>query len=424
MTRLVHVIGAGLAGLSAAVQLQRRGAKVVLHEAAPHAGGRCRSYFDIKLNATIDNGNHIMLSGNHATLAFSKAIGAAGELYGPTQPVFPFIDLRSGARWTVKMSPGHVPGWIADATARTPGTQPADFLALAPLLFARPGRTVGQTVRTRGRLWDALINPFLLSALNADPREASASIAGTLLKDALLQGGQSLRPITTRNGLGHAFIEPALRHLQYGGAEIRLGSQLLGIGFGGTDSKARIDTLEFDSGRVTLGAADAVVLAVPSYVAQQLVPALGAPTEFRAILTAHFAIDPPLAFEPITVLLNGTSQWLFASDNRLSVTIYDAAHLADTPREALAQTLWDEVAKATRLPAGRMPAWQLVMEKRATFAAVPSQENVRPATRTRWPNLTLAGDWTATGLPPCMEGAIRSGQQAADLLMNPQVERR
>ena len=67
-------------------------------------------------------------------------------------------------------------------------------------------------------------------------------------------------------------------------------------------------------------------------------------------------------------------------------------------------------------------AWQIVAEKRATFAAIPSQESLRPATRTRWPNLMLAGDWTATGLPATIEGAIRSGQKAADLLMNPSTE--
>jgi len=216
--------------------------------------------------------------------------------------------------------------------------------------------------------------------------------------------------------------------LQYGGAEIRLGSPLLELGFSGTDSKSRVNSLDFESGRVTLGANDAVVLAAPPYVAQQLVPALSAPSEFRAILSAHFAIDSPLAIdhqpEPMTLLLNGTSQWLFATDNRLSVTVYNAGHLADTPREKLAQSLWEEVARAARLPVERLPSWQIITEKRATFAAVPSQENLRPASRTQWPNLTLAGDWTATGLPPCIEGAIQSGQHAADLLMNPQVERR
>ncbi len=413
MARLVHVIGAGLSGLAAAVQLQRRGARVVLHEAAPHAGGRCRSYFDIKLNATIDNGNHLVLSGNHATLNYAKAIGAADELVGPTQPEFPFMDLRSGARWTVKLSPGRVPGWIFDSAARVPGTMPADYLSLVPLLFAKPGRTMQQTMRTNGRLF--------LAVLNVDPREGSAVLAGNLLKEALLAGGQACRPLVARNGLGHAFVDPALRLLQYGGAEIKLGSRVREIGFTGTDSKARVTSLDFEDGRVDVGPNDGVVLAVPPNAAQQLVPGISAPNEFRAIVNAHFAIDPPLAFNPMTGLLNGTAEWLFAFDGRLSVTISGADRLLDTPRETLAQTIWQEVAKAARLPVERMPTWQIVMEKRATFAAVPSQENLRPGTRTRWSNLMLAGDWIANGLPATIEGSIRSGQKAADLLMNPSM---
>ena len=77
----------------------------------------------------------------------------------------------------------------------------------------------------------------------------------------------------------------------------------------------------------------------------------------------------------------------------------------------------------TGLPAGAMPTWQTVVEQRATFAALPGQEGLRPATRTRWPNLMLAGDWTATGLPATIEGSIRSGQKAADKLMNRSMER-
>ena len=423
MSRLVHVIGAGLSGLAAAVQLQRRGAKVMLHEAAPHAGGRCRSYFDIKLNATIDNGNHLVLSGNHAALSFAKAIGSADELVGPTQPEFPFMDLRSGARWTVKMSPGRMPAWIFDSTARVPGTMPTDYLSLAPLLFAKPGRTIRQTMRTSGRLWDALLNPLLLAVLNADPREASAVLAGNVLKETLLLGGQACRPLVARNGLGHAFIDPALRLLQHGGAEIKLASPVREIGFSGTDSKTRVTSLDFDDARVDIAPGDGVVLAVPPNAAQQLVPGLIAPNEFRAIVNAHFAIDPPLAFEPMTGLLNGNAEWLFAFDGRLSVTISGADRFVDTPRETLAQTIWQEVAKAARLPVERMPTWQIVTEKRATFAALPSQDDLRPATRTRWSNLMLAGDWTATGLPATIEGSIRSGQKAADLLMNPSMER-
>jgi hydroxysqualene dehydroxylase len=433
MSRLVHVVGAGLAGLAAAVQLQRRGARVVLHEAAPHAGGRCRSYFDIKLKATIDNGNHVVLSGNHATLAYLKAIGAGDELVGPTQPELPFVDLLTNARWTVRLSAGRMPAWIFDSTSRVPGTQPADYLSLARLLFARPGRTIAQTLRASGRLWDALAQPLFLATLNVDPREGSAALAGNLLKETLLLGGQACRPLVVRNGLGPTFIDPALRLLQHGGAQIRLGTPVHEIGFEEAHShpaNARVSSLAFDAQnagnaeRIALAPDDGVVLAVSPDAARRLVPGLIAPNRFSAIVNAHFAIDPPLAFEPLTVLLNGTAQWLFAVDGRLSVTINGAERLLDLPREELAKTPWLEVAKATKLPAEPMPAWQIVMDKRATFAALPAQENLRPAARTRWSNLMLAGDWTATGLPPSVEGAIRSGQKAADLLMNPSVDRR
>src|SRR5262249_18520759 len=95
----VHIVGAGLAGLSAAVGLVGTGREIVLHELARHAGGRCRSYFEPALGLTIDNGNHLLLSANRAALAFLKAIGSEGKLLGPPQAEFPFVDLGSGDRW-------------------------------------------------------------------------------------------------------------------------------------------------------------------------------------------------------------------------------------------------------------------------------------------------------------------------------------
>jgi squalene-associated FAD-dependent desaturase len=423
MSRLVHVVGAGLSGLAAAVQLQRRGARVVLHEAEPHAGGRCRSYFDSKLNATIDNGNHVLFSGSHAALAYARAIGAADELAGPTLPDYPFFDLKDSARWTVRLSSGRLPKWIFDPTARVPGTQPADYLSLAPLLWAKPGRTVGETMRAQGRVWDALARPFLRTVLNVEPAEGSAVLAGNVLRETLVAGGQACRPLIAKSGLGRAFVEPALRLLQYGGAEIRLAARLRGIGLSGTDSQARVSSLDFGDGPVALAPGDGVVLAVPPDVARALVPGLVAPTEFRAGATAHLAVEPPLGLEPMTGLLYGTADWLFASDGRLSATVSGADRFVGAPPEELAHTIWQDVARVTGLPAGAMPTWQTVVEQRATFAALPGQEGLRPATRTRWPNLMLAGDWTATGLPATIEGSTRSGQKAADKLMNRSMER-
>ena len=422
MQKLVHVVGAGLAGLAAAVQLQRRGAQVVLHEAAGQAGGRCRSYYDAKLGATLDSGNHMVLSGNAATLNYARAIGAADELVGPAQPDFPFVDLATRARWTVRMSPGRLPWWIFDPNARVPNTGPGEYLSLIPLLFAKPGRNLVQTMRCNGPLWDRLLRPLFLAMLNVEPREASAELTSAMVRETLLAGGLACRPLMARNGLGSAFVDPALRLLQHGGAAIRLGSRLQDIAFA-ADNR-RVHALNFADETIAIEANHAVILAVPPQTAQTLVPNVRTPNRFAATLSVHFAVEPPFGLPPVTALLNATADWLFAFDGRVSATVYAADRLLDTPHETLAQTVWAEVAQAANLPAEPMPPWQVTLEKHATFAALPDQEMLRPGTRTRWNNLMLAGDWTATGLPATIEGAIRSGQKAADTLLNQPMERR
>ena len=143
-------------------------------------------------------------------------------------------------------------------------------------------------------------------------------------------------------------------------------------------------------------------------------PGLETPTEFRAIVNAHYRIDPPPGQPPILGVLNATTEWIFAFPGRISVTVSGADRLIDTPRETLAQQIWTEVAAVTGLPR-ELPRWQIVRERRATFAATPEQDARRPGARTAWSNLFLAGDWTNTGLPATIESAIRSGQRAAAL---------
>ena len=189
----------------------------------------------------------------------------------------------------------------------------------------------------------------------------------------------------------------------------------------------RVRTLNFDGNRVasidvgetiTLAEDDAIILAVPPVVAASLIPDLTVPTEFRAIVNAHYKIEPPKGLPVITGVVNGLVEWLFAFDGRLSVTISNADRLLDTPREELAATIWADVAKIAGI-AAPLPPWQIVRERRATFAALPREDARRPGARTKWRNLALAGDWTATGLPATIEGAIRSGNRAADLISEP-----
>ena len=116
-------------------------------------------------------------------------------------------------------------------------------------------------------------------------------------------------------------------------------------------------------------------------------------------------------------LIGGTAEWVFRKREVLSVTVSAADRLVDEPAEELAPRLWRDVERAYDLPAQAMPPAQIVKERRATFAATPAMLARRPKQATRWPNLVLAGDWTDTGLPATIEGAIRSGFAAADLLL-------
>jgi hypothetical protein len=187
--------------------------------------------------------------------------------------------------------------------------------------------------------------------------------------------------------------------------------QLRGMRFGAD----QIEALDFGAETVALDDDDAVILAVPPYAAAPLLPDLEVPTEFRAIVNAHFRIDPPANQPLILGVLNATVQWIFSFPGRLSVTISAGDRLIDTPREDLARTIWGEVARVTGLPV-TLPPWQIVRERRATFAATPAQDARRPQPATKWRNLVLAGDWTDTGLPATIEGAIRSGNRAADII--------
>lgn len=415
MAGIVHVIGAGLAGLSAALRLTAGGARVIIHEATAFAGGRCRSYRDATLGMNIDNGNHLLLSGNHAALAFLREIGAEQQLIGPKAAEFPFVDLAGGERWTLRLNDGRVPFWVFDAKRRVPGTHPLDYVRLARLLWARPGKKVGEAIDCGGRLYQRLVEPLLLAALNIDPPDGSAKLAAAVIRETLAAGGQACRPLVARNGLGPTLIEPALACLQQRGAALRLEHQLRAIRF----AEDHAEALDFGNEAIVLTVDDAVILAVPPYAAASLIHDLEVPTEFRAIVNAHFAIDPPAGHPPIVGVLNGTAQWIFAFPGRLSVTISAGDRYIDTARDVLAKTIWSEVASVTGLPAtlpNGLPPWQIVRERRATFAATPAQDARRPAARSRWRNLALAGDWTDTGLPATIEGAIRSGNRAADLL--------
>jgi hydroxysqualene dehydroxylase len=408
---VIHVIGAGIAGLSAAVRLVGDEREVIVHEAASFAGGRCRSYPDPTLGLVIDNGNHLLLSGNHEALDYLDRIGARDTLHDPGAAIFDFADLRSGERWRLDLSEGRIPWWLFDRKKRVPGTTFGEYFAPLGVFMKGRSATVRDAMACEGPLYERLWRPLLTSALNTDPPESSAALTAALLRETLAVGGKACHPLFAAHGLARSFIDPALAFLAARGSPVRFGDRLRAIRFEGE----RAIALDFDRAQEKLGADDFVILSVPPWIASDLLPELTAPDEFRGILNVHFQIAPPFGQPAILGVVNAEIEWLFAFPDRLSVTISNADRLIDRPRDELAAKIWGEVAVLTGL-AGNLPPWQIVKEKRATFAATPAQDAKRPDARARWPNVALAGDWVQTGLPATIEGAVRSGYRAASIV--------
>ena len=401
-----------MAGLAAAVELSAAGCPVVLSEAGPRAGGRCRSYFDPSLGLTIDNGNHLVLAGNPAVARFRSMVGALEPLAGPRHAEFAFADLATGERWNLRINDGPVPWWVFFPKRRVPGSRLADYLPLGRLLKGRTDQTIGDLVKPQGPVWERMLHPVLLAALITDPVVSSAALCANVLAETLAKGGRASAPRVAVPNLAAAFVDPAVDWLAGRGVGLRTGRRLRAIRFDGD----AVSALEWADGEQAIAPDEAVVLAVPAWVAASLVPDLTVPDDHRSILNAHFACAPPSGAPEMLGLTNATSEWIFTHPDRISVTISGADRLMDEDREVLAQRIWVEVSRALGITAP-MPRWQIVKEKRATFAATPEQDARRPHAKTRWRNLFLAGDWVQNGLPATIEGAIRSGDSAARLVL-------
>jgi squalene-associated FAD-dependent desaturase len=414
---VVHVVGAGLAGLAAAVRLSCQGRRVALYEAANQAGGRCRSFFDRTLDRVIDNGNHLLVSGNRSALGYLEAIGASDSLIGPKDASFPFLDLATGERWLVRLNRGPVPFWVLLPSRRVPGTRLGAYLRALRLAHAGPEQTVADCLGDGGPLWRRFWAPLATAVLNTPPETGSARLLWAALRESFAIGAAGCKPLIARESLAASLIEPALRFLRRHAAQVNFGERLRRIDWQGSQASV----LHFGPHRIDLSAGDQVIVAVPPGQVAELLPGVPAPTASHAIVNGHIRLPRPVRLPGDAVLLGligGTAEWLFVRDELASLTASAADGLADEPSEAIARRFWSDTSKALGLPAEPQPPVRIVKERRATFAQTPDQEARRAPARTPWPNLFLAGDWTATGLPATIEGAIRSGERAAALVVN------
>ncbi len=410
---VVHIVGAGVAGLAAARVLAATGRReVVLHEARPQAGGRRRSFYDATLGLDVDTGNFPLLSCWTSALAVIEAVGARGEWREEKEPGIAFADFSSGERWRLRPNPGRAPWWLIAPGRRGPRLTLSDYWAARRLCSASNTATVASLGPNSGAAMERLWRPLCMAALNCPPETASASLAGTALRELVRFGGAGMRLLTPVHSFGRAFIEPLARRIQRDGATLRLERRLIALDF----DAERLSGLEFENDRIDLGSGDSLILAAPWTVAASLVPGLEPPRSLSTTLTVHFLAPAPRDAPTVLGALGGLFQWLFGYRDRMSVTVGDATALLNEPNDTVAAECWGGVAALTGL-SDALPPWRVIRSRRS-LAWTPEEAARRPSGRTAWRNLFLASGYLAGPLPDCIESAVRSGESAARALLD------
>lgn len=413
--RHIHIIGAGMAGLSAALQLALAGEKITLYEAAPFAGGRCRSFPDRELGRRIDNGNHLVLSGNTALTDYLMLTNAMDTMGGPGECIFPFMDLQTGQRWDVRPNNGRVPWWVFDEKRRIKNTKPKDYLSILKILRAGPDAKIASLVDSSSVLYHRFWEPMTVGVLNTEPEVASAQLLANVLKQSFAAGGQQCIPLIPKIGLSESFVLPCIKVLREHNVDIKFNNRLRGFAM---DKRRHISELDFNGDIVKLSRNDWVIMALPAWVTRDLLPEVAIPNDFRSIVNAHYLVEggvkDPVGFKG---LIGGLAEWIFVRGDVVSVTLSCAERYGNYPVRDMAYYIWGDIAKVYGLDPEMVPPHRIFKEKFATFAATPEQNRRRPQAYIGWGNLALAGEWTATGLPSTIEGAVRSGLKAAQVVL-------
>jgi len=444
----VVVIGGGLAGISAAIELRDAGIAVTLLEARPWLGGATCSFS--RGGLAVDNGQHVFLRCCTAYRELLARMGMTGSV--AIQDRFDVTVLSPGGQARLRRSGLPAPLHLARALARYSLLSPLDRLrvgrAVLGMRLARPGAPGLDALRlgdwlsarwqrepARRRLWDL----FVVSSLNIDGDEASVALAATVIKTALLGSKDAADIGVPTIPLGQLHGQAAAGLLSRLGAQVRLGAKAVGVE-PAADGGWRVRVVSGADGQGSGSAvlhADGVILAVPAWTAARLgsaepAAASWARLESSPIVNVHVIYDRRVTRLPFAAAVDSPVQWVFDKTRQagvregqyLAVSLSAADGYVDLPTAALREQFLPALCEL--FPAAReaeVRDFFVTRERRATFRQAPGCGGLRPGAATSLAGLALAGAWTDTGWPDTMEGAVRSGLTAAQQLLHELADR-
>ena len=438
----VIIVGAGFAGLTAGSVLASRGARVLVLDARPQLGGRATAFRDRYTGELVDNGQHVLFGCYRETLEFLRLIGASTHVRAQASLELVCFD-RARRRSVLRCPTLPAPLHLLAGVMRWPAIPIADRLSALrlalPLLSARRQLSGARTVSVRpadatvqqwldqhrqGRvLQEWLWHPLAVAALNQLPEDAAADAFVRILAEMFAPDPGAAGVVLPVRPLHEMYAEPAREFIRRHGGDVRT-SSLARVSVQGQ----RVASVEVRGESFT---APAIVSAVPWFAIRSLFgpsppPALAALLSTASamasmpIVTVNLWYDRPVMSDAFAGLPGRAMQWVFdkrlafgGTASHLSLVSSGATSLVGRTNEELADLAAREIEAS--LPAAR-GVWPIrgtvVREKQATFSLAPGQPR-RPGVHTEVDGLLLAGDWTDTGLPATIEGAVVSGNRAA-----------
>ncbi|HEV3271773.1 MAG TPA: hydroxysqualene dehydroxylase HpnE [Candidatus Methylacidiphilales bacterium] len=429
----VAVLGAGYAGLAAATELLLRGHDVTLIEGRALLGGRAHSFVDSKSGLVLDNGQHILMGCYHETLGLLRRLGVMDRLYSPPRLEVPFVSEKGrSALAATAPDPLHLLSALF-GYGELSGADKLAAIKLAARLRLGQKPLANESTEAWMRRWRQTPNiirtlwePLCIAALNEPVATASARLFATVIRRSFLAGAADSTILLSRVGLSELFAPEVKKLLEMCRGAIRFQTPVTGLRFDGTALR------EIKLGDGSSLQPEAVVSALPWHVLRGLLP--GESKLARAcgriqdapIVSLHLWLDRPILREPFVGLLDSPVHWVFSRDHIhgpnvpgceghvITAVVSGARDLVDKTGPELEELTMRELARLLPEAAGARVLHRMVYKARsATFAATPETEPLRPEATTEWSNLWLAGDWTNTGLPATIEGAIVSGVRAA-----------